>query len=397
MGGLLEVWQVPSVTKVVLNPSFLLPVMRVIAHVDMDAFFASVELLDHPEYQGLPLIIGSDPKEGKGRGVVSTCSYEARALGVHSAMPISQAYRLAPNAIYLPVKMERYVQASEEVMDVLEEFSPYIERASIDEAYIDLSDMLEDEDLETMAYMLQNRVKKSTGLSCSVGIGSNKCVAKIASSIRKPGGVMVVEDGDAASFLAPLDVGAIPGVGEKTQGELASMGINTIGDLASYPADVLKKKMGVWGERMWALAHGWDNSPVEERTSISSIGREHTFDEDTLDRVKINSILRRLVLESLKDLSGQGLAYRTVVLKIRFSDFKTITRSRTYPHPMATSDGIWAALSILTPEIFSQKEKRVRLLGVRLSGIDRFAGQTTLDYWLHVSDRDARSSASRVK
>ena len=360
----------------------------------MDAFFASVEQRDHPEYSGKPVIVGSDPKGGRGRGVVAACSYEARKFGIHSAMPISQAYRLAPGAMYLPVNMERYAQASEEVMDVLMEYAPSIERASIDEAYLDLTDIVED--LDSVAHMIQNGVKRRTGLSCSVGIGSNKVIAKIASGMRKPGGILVVEEGDEASFLAPLPVGCIPGVGQKTREELAATGISTVGQLASASAELLQKQFGVWGERLWSIAHGWDDSPVEERSSIASLGREHTFEEDTIKPASINMVLRRMVLENLREIGEKGMGYRTVVLKVRFSDFETITRSKTYPHPLATADGMWAALSHMSNVIYekSQGRKKVRLLGVRLSGLEPFAGQTTLDYWLHVSERERAVSGS---
>ena len=371
--------------------------MRVIAHVDMDAFFAAVELVDHPEYSGQPLVIGADPREGKGRGVVSTCSYEARALGIHSAMPISQAFKLAPSAVFLPVNMDRYIQVSEEVMEVLREFSDDLERASIDEAYLDLTEYVEDEAyLDTIGYMIQKRVKRRTGLPCSVGIGPNKAVAKIASGLQKPGGVVVVGEGEAAAFLASLPVRLIPGVGTKMHEELAERGIFSIGELASASVDGIKKRFGSWGERVWNIAHGWDDSPVEERAEASSIGREHTFDEDTLERREINRILRRLALETLRDLDSRGLTYRTVVLKVRFSDFETLTRSRTFHHHLATADGIWEALNKLTEVIYDKGldkskgkgGKKVRLLGVRLSGLENFKGQTTLDYWLHVSSSD---------
>ena len=252
---------------------------RVIIHVDMDAFFAAVEQRDKPALRGKAVVVGADPKEGRGRGVVSTCSYEARESGVHSAQPISEAWRRCPHAVFLPVRMGAYVEASRAIRGIFEEFTPEVEPVSIDEAFLDVTRSLHlFGDKRLLAETLQARIEQSTQLAASLGVAPCKLVAKIASDLEKPRGLVVVEPGQIESFLSPLPVGKLWGVGSKTRQRLDGLGIHTIGQLAARDQEELKGLFGkASGEHLWKLAHGQDDRPVEAADETMSVSQELTF------------------------------------------------------------------------------------------------------------------------
>ncbi|MBC7187525.1 MAG: DNA polymerase IV, partial [Calditrichaeota bacterium] len=335
----------------------------------MDAFFAAIEQLDHPELRGKPVVVGADPKGGKGRGVVSTCSYEARAFGLRSAMPISQAYRLCPHAVFLPVRGERYAEVSAQVMEVLGEFSPLIEQVSIDEAFVDLTGT---EKLlgppREVGMRIKQEVRRRTGLTASVGIAPNKFVAKIASDLRKPDGFVVVEEHEVRDFLWPLPVGKLWGVGEKTRPHLERLGLHTIGDVARQSPSFLHERFGAMGLHLWHLANGIDDRPVVPTTAAKSMSKETTFEQDTDDEELLKATLVGLADAVARCLRQERLRGCTVTLKIRLEGFATFTRSRTLGEPTNSSEVIGATAADLLRH-FERGKKKVRLLGVGVSGL----------------------------
>jgi len=258
---------------------------RVIVHVDMDAFFAAIEQRDDPSLAGKPVVVGADPMGGKGRGVVSTCSYEARRFGIHSAQPISQAYRCCPNAVFLPGDGAKYSRESRRIRGIFEQFTPLVEPVSVDEAYLDVTGSLRlFGGKRALVQQLRERIRSETGLTASLGVATGKLVAKIASDLEKPHGLVIVEPGREAEFLAPLEVRRLPGVGPKMHAALARLGIRTIGDLAAVPRRELIRGFGEWGAELHRKAHGVDAAPVQAPEAAKSVGHEHTFAEDTTDR-----------------------------------------------------------------------------------------------------------------
>lgn len=340
---------------------------RYIVHVDMDAFFASIEQKDNPRYRGEPVIVGADPKAGKGRGVVSTCSYEARRFGIHSAMPISIAYRKCPSAIFLPVDMEKYSRVSEQIFNILKEFSPLVEEASIDEAFLDISETYK---LFGIPYdtcvAIKERIKKVTGLTASIGLAPTKMAAKIASGLNKPDGLVEVKKEKLLEFLRPLDVDKIWGVGKKTKAVLNEMGIRRIGDLAKRSKKELLSAFGKSGEWFWEMAQGIDEGEVETSREVKSVSNEITFEKDTWDKNLIRSEFAWLSEEVSGRLREANLKCQTVTLKIRLQGFKTYTRSITIAEPTNFSEVLISKIRQLY-EGFEIKEQKVRLIGVRAS------------------------------
>lgn len=336
---------------------------RTILHVDLDAFFAAVEQRDRPELRGLPVIVGGDPR---GRGVVSAASYEARAFGVHSAMSLREAVRRCPDGVFLPVDGRRYQRASRDVMGVLRRFTPLVEPISIDEAFLDVTGSLAlFGDGPTIAAAIKAAVREEVGLTASVGVATTKLVAKVASDLRKPDGLVVVEPGSEAAFLAPLPIGRLWGVGEKTATALAEFGVRTIGDLAALPPDVVVRRFGKHGASLVDRARGIDPDRVHEGEPAKSIGHEHTFDVDTSDP----EVIERALLGMADGVSGRlrsaGVKAATIAVKIRDPSFRTITRQRTLAEPTDMTEPIFrAALELARPEI---RGIRVRLLGVTAS------------------------------
>jgi DNA polymerase-4 len=335
--------------------------MRRILHVDMDAFFASVEEGRRPELRGKPVIIGGsgDPSQ---RGVVSTASYEARKYGIHSAMPLMKAYRLCPHAVFLPVDYQEYSRVSHIIKEILAEFSPVMEDVGIDEAFLDISDL--EKSSEQIAYEIKEKIKSKTGLTCSIGIATNKLLAKIASDLQKPDGLTIITEGDLEARIWPLPVRKLWGVGPKTEGYLKELKILTIGDLAAASGDYLIEQFGKsYGQYLYEASHGIDDSPLATQWEPKSSSRETTFQSDTENWQTIAKALAEQVRDVADDLKKRGYTCRNVTVKIRFSDFQTQTRARTLPEP---TDNI----ETLRREAFCclskfELKKKVRLVGFR--------------------------------
>lgn len=345
-----------------------MPRKRYIVHVDMDAFFAAIEQRDDPALRGKPVVIGADPKGGKGRGVVSTASYEARQFGIRSAMPISIAYRKCPSAVFLPVDMEKYSTVSDTIYQVLNQFTPDIEPVSIDEAFLDITGSyhLFGTPLKT-CLLIKRRIGEATGgLTASVGLAPTKMAAKIASELKKPDGLVEVTREGLLEFLWPLEVGRIWGLGAKAEHLLNEHGIVTIGDLAKRSRRELISFFGAHGTNLWELAHGIDESAVVTDAEARSISNETTFDEDTLDDDTIKNALAMLAERVSDRLRRQGLKGRTITLKIRLTGFHTYTRATTLAQPTNFFDVIYQEATALRAG-FGHKAEKVRLVGIKVS------------------------------
>jgi DNA polymerase-4 len=337
---------------------------RAITHVDMDAFYAAVEQRDHPELRGQPVIVGAEPN---GRGVVSAASYEARVYGVRSAMPISTASRLCPHAAFLPVDRAKYQRVSAEIMAILDGFSPLVEPISVDEAFVDLTGT---ESLfgtpVTAVRTIKARIREVTQLTASAGLAPNKFLAKIASDLEKPDGLVVVPEGGEAAFLAPLPIARLWGVGKMMADALSGLGITTIGQLQRMPRAVLVRRFGTHGAELHDLAFGRDDRPVQPYTAAKSMGAEETFESDCRDRARLANVLRDQAERVARELREGGVAAARLTLKLRFSDFHTITRAVTAE---PTQDGLELyrrARSLLDRERLDQP---IRLIGLSASGL----------------------------
>lgn len=332
---------------------------RAILHVDMDAFFASVEELTNPELHGKPVIVGG----GVSRGVVSAASYAARAFGVHSAMPMAQAMRLCPHAVVIPPHMDLYRTSSRRVMAILSTYTPLLEQVSVDEAYLDMTNWLPPgTDSERIAREIQQRIAAETGLTCSLGVATGKAIAKMASDLRKPNGLVMVTAGSEAAFLAPLAIGQLRGVGEATERKLRGYGVQTIGDLAALQESFLTRHFGVHGRDLHALARGIDDSPVIPEHQAKSIGRETTFLTDINDRHTLEVTLLELTEDVAESLRRHEMLARGVTLKIRYDDFSTRTRAHTLPEPLAVTGPLYQQALALLREV--NPFRPVRLIGV---------------------------------
>ena len=366
---------------------------RSVLHVDMDAFFAAVEQRDKPELKGRPVIVGADPKSGRGRGVVSTASYEARRFGVGSAMPISQAWRACPHGVYLPPDIERYSHESRRVMDILRRFTDRVEPVSIDEAFLDVT---AGERAfgpgETVARRLKDEIRDETGLTASVGVATSKLVAKVASDMRKPDGLVVVAPGDEGAFLAPLPVRRLWGVGPKMEEQLAKLGVVTIGDLAALDPARLERRLGTHGQDLQQLARGIDEREVHGETEEArSIGQEHTFGTDTADSERLRALLLSLADSVAARLRSHGLKARTLTLKYRDETFRTTTHARTLGAGVDSGNEIFDVISALYHEV--HKGRRVRLLGIYASHFG--PGSPQLD--LFSEDDESAAPADRLR
>jgi len=342
---------------------------RVIFHVDMNHFFTAVEERERPEFKGKPVVVGADPKEGKGRGVVSTCNYEARKFGVKSGMPISRAWKLCPEAVYLPVNYELYKKVSSEIIGILRKYADKFEQWGIDEAFLDVTLRVDGcEEAEVLAHQIKMEILENEGLTCSVGIGPNKLVAKIASDFQKPDGLTVVKEDDVEKFLAPLRVRKLLWVGRKTEQKLKRIGINTIGDLANYDPTVLTENFGVMGTQLHLMAHGIDRSEVEERGEVKSISRDITFEEDTDDFEFVLETLDRLSEQVHKDVSKQNFCFKTVTVKVRYENFETHTHGKTLPFVTDRLQDLQKMVKELVQD-YLRPHRKIRLVGVRVSNL----------------------------
>lgn len=342
--------------------------MQTILHVDMDAFFAAVEVMDHPEWAGKPVVVGSPPTR---RGVVSTASYEARAFGIHSAMPSRTAGKLCPHAIFAPVRMSRYVDVSGRVMNILGSYTPLLEQVSVDEAFLDVAGVLRSGlSAEILAMDIRRRIRREVGLTASVGVAVNKYLAKLGSDLHKPDGLTVVPEGERfiLEFLAPLAVGRIWGVGKVTEKLLRQAGYRTIGDLQQVPVSALTPVVGpALAEHIHGLAHGHDDRPVITESTAKSISAETTFDDDVTDPGVIRQELVGLVEQVGRRLRASGFVAVTCVIKIRLDDFQTMTRQVTLDHPVCSDSRLLgAAMGLLDRQ---RPSLPVRLVGFGVSGL----------------------------
>ena len=338
--------------------------MRWIMHIDMDAFFASVEQLDNPELKGKSLIVGGQSC----RGVVSTCSYEARKFGVHSAMPMVEARRLCPHAEFLPGRMWRYEEVSREIMRIFHEEAPLVEQLSIDEAFLDVSGMERlHKDVRNVGWRIKERIKNEIGLTCSVGLAPNKFLAKMASDLQKPDGFTVITHEEARSFIAPLPVTKIFGIGGAAKQMLAQFGIATIGQLANADRSILQKVFGKNADKVQHLAMGLDDRPVIPETAPKSIGRETTFEKDLYTFEDCKAAILELSGQTGFRLRNKGYSGRTVTLKVKFKDFKIITRSISSEGDISCDEEIFSLAVKLLKDV--AYENGVRLLGVTVSNL----------------------------
>jgi DNA polymerase-4 len=340
---------------------------RCILHIDLDAFFVSVEQALNPKLKGKPVIVGGDPER---RGVVSSASYEAREFGIHAGMPLSQARRLCPQATFIQANFPRYRDASAKFMEVLADFSPYIEPLGIDEAYLDATGC--DEPYGSpgkLALAIKERIHKELKLTASVGIATGKVIAKIASDLSKPDGLLEIAPGEERDFLNPLPVAKLPGVGKKTEQALKHMGISTIGELASLPLGAVKEHFGKFGIAVHRYAKGIDGRRVEAPGESKSISQQITFAQDSLDRHFLEANLRHMCQEVGAELRCRDKQARCVTLRLRYADFKTITRQATLKAASNSNQIIFAAALQLLNRVLVQKGKPIRLIGVKASNL----------------------------
>jgi DNA polymerase IV (DinB-like DNA polymerase) len=351
---------------------------RIIFHLDMDHFFTAIEQRNHPELEDKPVVVGADPKEGKGRGVVSTCNYEARKFGLRSGMPISKAWKLCPQAVYLPLNYELYTLVSNEIMKILRKYADKFEQWGIDEAFLDVTSKVKDyAEAETLAKQIKKEIYERERLTCSIGVGPNKLVAKIASDAQKPDGLTMIKEEEVKKFLAPLPVRKLLWVGRKTEQRLKTFGIETIGDLARYDPAVLAESFGVAGNQLYLMANGIDRSEVQERGEIKSISRDVTFQEDTGDSEFIQATLDRLSEEVFNDAQRQQVCFKTVTVRIRYENFETHTRSKTLPFITNRLQDLKKTARELV-QAYLRHERKVRLVGVRASNFVSAEKQKTL-------------------
>jgi DNA polymerase IV len=361
--------------------------MRTILHADLDAFYASVEVLDNPSLRGRPVIVGGRPDE---RGVVSAASYEAREYGVHSAMPLRTAGRRCPHGVFLPGRPARYRELSERVMRIFADTTPLVEPISLDEAFLDVSGSVAAlGGGETIARTVKDRVAHEVGLVVSVGVATNKLCAKVASDLRKPNALVVVPPGAEAAFLAPLPVRRLWGVGPKAQQALADYGVTTIGQLAALPPATLHRRFGRHGDEIADRARGIDPSTVEPFHAPKSIGHEHTFDTDTASPRQLEATLLDLAESVASRLRRHGLAARSVQLKLRYEGFETLTRQAPLPQPTRTSAPLYeTTLALLRRTLV--EGRGVRLIGLTAISLTDAQQLTLFD----AADRDDRLSHS---
>ena len=338
-----------------------------ILHCDLDAFYASVEQVLRPELVGQPVIVGGDPRK---RGVVAAASYEARRFGVHSAMPLSRALQLCPRGIFVPANFSAYREYSQRVFTIYQRYTPLVEPLSLDEAYLDLTGTERSFGSATsVAEAIRAEVRASTSLTTSVGVATSKVVAKIASDLRKPDALVVVEPGEEAAFLAPLPLRRLPGLGPATETRLAELQLHTIGELAAVPIEELLRRLGKFGLQLWEYAHGHDARPVTPPGDPKSISRETTFERDVRDPAHLEVTLHQLLEQAARSMRQHGLRCRTVQLKLRYANFETLTRGRTLARPTDVDDVLTQAVLELFRRAYD-RSRAVRLIG---AGVANFA------------------------
>jgi len=350
---------------------------RWVIHADLDAFFAAAEVLRRPELRGRPVIVGGSPE---GRGVVASATYEARQLGVRSAMPMAQAIRLCPQAVVVRPDGAFYRELSQRFRIVLDDFSPLVEVVSIDEAYLDASNSERlFGSIEQLARALKQRVRDEVGLAVSLGVASNKLVAKIASDLDKPDGLRIVPHGQEAATFAPLPIDRLPGIGPKASARLRAAGITTLAELAAAPELLLLDIAGIDAARLRARARGEDDRPVRaEPDERKSLGHERTFDHDVAARADLDTALYQLCERTGSELRRRGLAATTVALKLRYDDFATVTRQQSFERPTDAHQDIYTIAAGLLDRTLAERQAPVRLLGVRVASLATASHQLDL-------------------
>ena len=364
---------------------------RIILHIDMDYFFAQVEERENPRFKGKPVVVGADPKGGRGRGVVSTANYEARKYGIHSAMPISKAYELCPDAIFLPVNMELYQKVSEKIMEIIKKYSKTWEIVSLDEAYLDLSHIFYDrekcgigeiwERVEKLAKKLKKEILEKEKLTCTVGIGPNKLIAKMAAEKAKPNGLLVIKPKQIKEFLEPLDIDDLPGIGPKTAEKLRVSGVNKIKELKRLSKSRLKEMFGIVGETIYERARGVDErpfistlrfarvideEPVSSEEIIKSIGKQITFEKDTRDSEIIFGNFEKMIKEVHDELKENNFSFKTITVICRFQGFETHTKSKTLKELTNNFAILKKEAKKLLLRFMIENPKLIRLIGLRV-------------------------------
>lgn len=349
--------------------------MRLIALIDMDYFFVACEELRKPEIKGKPAIVGSDPKPEGGRGVVMTSSYAARKFGIRSGMPLSMAYRIKKDLLYIPQDFEYYEEVSTKVMSLIKEYADKFEQVSIDEAFIDISKRANGyADAEELAKKLKQEIKDRLGLPCSVGISTNKLMAKMASEDAKPDGIKVVREEEAKAFLSKKPVGDLYGIGRKMRAVLEQFGYKTIGDLAKANPVVLVERFKTYGAELYNSANGRDEGEVEENWEVKSIGRERTFERDTSDRYEISKAIREMSKEVGGEVKKAGVAFKVVTIKLRYSNFEEHMKSRSLQRRSIEADEI-ADVATKLFDKYAERGEELRKVGVRVSNLVKYKGQ----------------------
>lgn len=345
---------------------------RIIFHVDLDCFFAAVEILDHPEYKGFPVITGADPKKGKGRGVVSTCSYEAREFGLHSGMPISKAYHLCPQGIYVRANFSRIKEISDQVMNILNNYSPIFQKIGSDEAYLDMTEIAQDmNNAKEIANKIKDEVQSEVGITCSIGVAFTKSLAKIGSDCNKPNGITLITQENYKEILSPLKITRIPGIGKKSKIYYEKHGFHIIGDFFKIPKHKMIAKFGDRGRWIFNLINGNEERKVHDSNYIShrkSISKERTFYEDTGDYQEILAKITELNDKIHDILEKKGILYRTISLKIRFQGYETYLRSKSFNSAIRNKKKALEVVLDLYQE-FYRKKKKIRLIGLKFSNL----------------------------
>jgi len=360
---------------------------RIIAHLDMDAFFASVEERYTPRFKGLPLVVGSEPNShGLSRGVVSTASYKAREYGIHSAMPISEAWKISqeikkqgkPGVFFLPVNFELYNKSSSNIFNIIKKYSDNVEQASIDEFYFDLSFAKNFKKVETICKKIKKEIAQEEKITCSVGIGPNKLISKMAAGRKKPDGIFIVEEKDVQDFLDPLPIRKIPGIGPKTAESLYLLGVNTVEDLRKISKEELIKKFHKWGADLYCKARGQDDSPIISERKVKSIGEQSTFTYNTLEALYICDALTKMCKNVFQSFLESGFdRIKTISITVRFSDFETKTYAKSPKKPIGLDDYKnfeLEALKLILPFLDKRKNprlKKIRLVGVRAEKLEK--------------------------
>ena len=360
---------------------------RYILHCDLDCFFAAVEIRDNPEYKGKPVIVGADPKKGKGRGVVSTCSYEARIFGLHSGMPISQAYKRCPHGVYLKPNIEKYREVSKDVMIIIKSFSDVFQQVGSDEAYFELTDICTSwREVENVAKKVQREIYQKIGITISIGCAPTKSLAKIASDFNKPNGITIFTIENYKNLIKDLDITRIPGIGKKSKSRYYKKGIRTIGDIQDKSLLQLVELFGKNGKWIWQITNGLDNRKVKEfHEGRKSVSAERTFYSDTNDFHEILSRLEEINKRIHTTIIKHNISYKTISLKVRFEGFQTFTRSKSYAYHIQDEKCVLNIILELYKE-FSINKKKIRLVGIRLSNFEKNqkVRQTNLESFIHM-------------